>query len=74
MKNAKRIDDIGSLILVLGSALYAYELLCMDVGNLTLPISIIYIVALVLKLIGWVGTRDERRAAKAAAKAGKEIA
>jgi len=69
MKNAKMIGNIGRLILVLGSALYAFELLCMENGNLTLPISVIYIVALALMLFGWIGTKDERKAAKAQKKA-----
>ena len=74
MKNAKKIGEIGRLILVLGSALYAFELLNPSAPNLTLPVSLIYAVALVLMIIGWIGTKDERKAAKAEARAQKKAA
>lgn len=74
MKNAKKIYNIGQLILVLGSILYVVELLTMETTAFTLAITAVYAVALVLMLIGWIGTRDERRAAKEAARAEKEAA
>ena len=74
MKNAKQIGGIGQVLLVLGSALYLVELLWQAAPSFTLPICCIYAVALVLLFIGWIGTRDERRAAKAAEKAKKEAA
>lgn len=74
MKNAKKIYNIGEVLLVLGSALYLAELMSMGKLALTLPISCIYVVALVLMLIGRIGTREERKAAKAAARAEKKAA
>lgn len=74
MKNAKKIYNIGEVLLVLGSAMYLAELMSMGKLVLTLPISCVYVVALVLMLIGRIGTKEERRAAKAAAKADKEAA
>lgn len=71
MKNARKIKGIGELLLILGSALYVVELLASDGWSLTLPICCVYVVALVLMGIGWYGTKDERRAAKEAAKAEK---
>lgn len=72
MKNAKLIGGIGKLILVLGSILYVIELLGNESWSFTLAISGVYAVALVLIFIGWLGTRDERRAEKAAKRAEKE--
>ena len=71
MKNAKKIKGIGELLMILGSAMYVLELVVSDGWSLTLPISCIYAVSLVLMGIGWFGTKDERRAAKEAAKAEK---
>ena len=72
MKNAKKIKGIGELLLILGSAMYVLELVASDGWTLTLPISCVYAVALVLMLIGWIGTREERKAARAAKKAAKK--
>lgn len=72
MKNAKLIGDIGRLVLILGSAMYVLELLWVETTAMTVAISCVYAVALVLMFIGWIGTRDERRAAKEAARAEKE--
>lgn len=72
MKNAKKIYAIGQLLLVLGSALYIVELLAYESWTMTLCICGVYAVALILMLLGWFGTRDERRARKAAEKAEKE--
>ena len=71
MKNAKKIKGIGELLMILGSILYVLELVASNGWSLTLPISCIYIVAVVLMGIGWYGTKDERRAAREAAKAEK---
>lgn len=71
MKNMKKIKGIGELLLILGSAMYVLELVASDGWTLTLPICCVYAVALVLMGIAWYGTRDERRAAKEAAKAEK---
>lgn len=71
MKNARKIKGIGELLLILGSVLYVVELLASDGWTLTLPISCVYVAALVLMGIGFIGTKDERRAAKEAAKAEK---
>ena len=74
MKNAKLIGDIGQVFLVLGSALYLVELLWQASPSFTIPVCCIYAVSLVLMFIGWLGTREERRAAKEAEKAKKEAA
>jgi len=71
MKNAKKIKGIGELLMILGSAMYVFELVASDSWTLTLPISCIYVVALVLMGIGFAGTKEERRAAREAAKAEK---
>lgn len=72
MKNAKKIYDIGQLLIVLGSILYVVELLTCDSWKNTLCIAGVYVVALVLTLIGWCGTKEERQAQKAQEKAEKE--
>ena len=74
MKNARKIYDIGQVILVIGSLMYLVELMSKGALVLTLPITCVYAVALVLMLIGWIGTKDERKAAKAAKKAAKKAA
>ena len=66
MKNAKKIGDIGQLLMILGSAMYLIELLFMKLEPFTGVIAVVYAVALVLMLIGWIGTKDERKAAKEA--------
>ena len=68
MKAAKTMGIIGRILLVLGSALYVAELLGMETKTLTLVICGIYAVALILMLVEWIATRDERRARKAAKK------
>ena len=68
MKAAKTMSIIGRILLVLGSALYVAELLGMETKTLTLVICGIYAVALILMLVEWIATRDERRARKAAKK------
>ena len=68
MKNAKMIGNIGDLLLVLGSLVYVYALLNMQTTLLTVVISVIYAAAVVFKLIHRHATREERRAAKEAAK------
>ena len=81
MKNAAKIFDIGQLILILGSALYLVELTLVESPALTMAIAVIYAISLVLILIGWIGTKDERKAEKerkkqeeAARKAAKKAA
>ena len=81
MKNAAKIFDIGQMILILGSLLYLVELTVMESPVLTAVITAVYAVSLVLILIGWIGTKDERRAEKekrkqeeAAKKAAKKAA
>lgn len=64
MKNAEKIFNIGQLLMILGSILYLVELVVLRSEALTLPIAIVYIISMVLMLIGWIGTRDERRARK----------
>ena len=71
MKNAMNIYNIGQLLLVLGSALYVVELVAYESWTFTLAICGVYAVALILMLIGWCGTREERAARKAAARAAK---
>ncbi len=66
MKAVKTLGIIGRILLVLGSALYVAELLGLETQTLTLVICGIYAVALILMLIEWIATRDERRAGKAA--------
>lgn len=65
MKNAKKIYNIGQLLLVLGSALYVVELVNMNIRSLTLPISCIYAVSLILMLIGKLGSRSKKKKKKA---------
>ena len=65
MKNAAKIFDIGQLIMILGSALYLVELTIVESAALTAAITVIYVISLVLILIGWIGTKDERKAEKA---------
>lgn len=74
MKNARIFTDIGQAALVLGSALYVVELLPNSAVNLVLPISIIYAASLILLLIGWCGSKEERAARKAEKKAEKQAA
>jgi len=69
MKNAKLIGLIGDILLVLGSVVYVYALLNIQTAVLTAVISVIYGAAVVCKLVHRVATREERRAAKEAAKA-----
>ena len=64
MKNAAKIFDIGQLIMILGSVLYLVELTIVESPALTMIISVIYAISLVLILIGWIGTKDERKARK----------
>ena len=81
MKNAAKIFDIGQLIMILGSVLYVVELTIVESSALTAAITVIYAISLVLILIGWIGTKDERKAEKqrkkqeeAAKKAAKKAA
>ena len=71
MKNAKKLKGIGELLMILGSAMYVLELVASSGWSLTLPISCVYAAALILMGIGWYGMKDERLAAKEAAKAEK---
>ena len=64
MKNAEKIFNIGQWIMILGSIVYAVELLLLKTEALTLPLVAVYAVSIVLMLIGWIGTRDERKARK----------
>ena len=64
MKNAAKIFDIGQLIMILGSALYLVELTLVENSVLTAAITVIYAISLVLILIGWIGTKDARKAEK----------
>ena len=64
MKNAAKIFDIGQMILILGSLLYLVELTVLETLLLTSLIAVVYAISLVLILIGWIGTRDERKAEK----------
>ena len=64
MKNAEKIFNIGQWIMILGSIAYAVELLLLKTEALTLPLVGIYAVSIVLMLIGWISSRDERRARK----------
>lgn len=64
MKNAEKIFNIGQWIMILGSVIYAIELILLKTEALTLPLVAVYAVSIVLMLIGWIGTRDERRARK----------
>ena len=68
----KKIGLIGDILLVLCSVLYVYALLTMQTPVLTALISVVYAAAVVLKLVHRVSTREERRAAKEAAR-GKAV-
>lgn len=72
MKNAKKIRNIGDVLLVIGSLMYIYELLVKETKGLTIAICCVYAVSVVLMLIGWFGTKEERMAEKEAEKAEKE--
>lgn len=72
MKNAKKMGSIGQLLMILGSALYLLELLVFKTEAYTAVISVLYILSLILMLIAWIGTKDERKAAKEAAAREKE--
>ena len=82
MKNAMKIYNLGQGIMVVGSVLYLAELLSRrESVGMTTAIAVIYIVALVLIGIGWLGTGEERKAEKerrkqeeAAKKAAKKAA
>ena len=64
MKNAGKIFDIGQLLMILGSVLYLVELIAVENEILTAIITVIYVISLMLILIGWIGTKDERKAEK----------
>lgn len=72
LKSAKKIYEIGQWIMVIGSAVYLFEMLTQERYNLILPISIIYIISVIMLVIGWFGTKDERREEKARLKAEKQ--
>ena len=64
MKNAARVFDYGQLLMILGSVLYLVELTLVENSVLTAAITVIYAISLVLILIGWIGTKDARKAEK----------
>lgn len=75
MKHAHMIGGIGEALLVLGSALYVVELLPnMMVPGLVPIISAVYAVALILMLISFIGTKEERKLKKEKKKAQKAAA
>lgn len=74
MKNTKKIGNVGQLLMILGSALYLLELLVFKTEAYNTVISVLYILALILMLIGWIGTKEERKAEKARKKAEKAAA
>lgn len=67
MKNAKKIGGIGRILMVLGSILYVIVLLGNETKLLVGAISALYVAAIVLMLVGFIGGRKERKAAKEAA-------
>jgi len=72
MKHAKTIGGIGQALLVLGSALYVLELLPQfEFKGLVTIVSIVYAAALLLMLIGFIGTKEERKAKREQKKAQK---
>ena len=52
MKNAEKIFNIGQWIMILGSVIYAIELILLKTEALTLPLVAVYAVSIVLMLIG----------------------
>ena len=64
MRNMMKIYILGQAIMVVGSVMYLVELFTTETPALTLAITVIYIVSLVLMLIGWLGTKEERAAEK----------
>ena len=64
MKNAARVFDYGQLLMILGSVLYLVELTLVESEMLTMAITVIYVISLIFILIGWIGTKDERKAEK----------
>ena len=73
-KKAKKIGCIGQWIMVLGAILYVAELFTIESLIMTYTILGIFLVSIVMQIIGWAGTKEERRAKKAAEKAAKEAA
>lgn len=71
---AKKIGCIGQWIMVLGAILYVVELFTIESTIMTYTILGIFLVSIVLQIIGWAGTKEERRAKKAAEKAAKQAA
>lgn len=71
---AKKIGCIGQWIMVLGAILYVVELFTIESTIMTYAILGIFLVSIVLQIIGWAGTKEERRAKKAAEKAAKQAA
>lgn len=61
MKSMAKVFDIGQWVMVFGSILYLVELFLVESALLTAIITIIYLISLVLILIGWIGTKDERK-------------
>ena len=75
MKHAHMIGGIGEALLVLGSALYVVELLPnMMVPGLVPIITVVYAISLVLLLISFIGTKEERRLKREKKKAQKAAA
>ena len=62
MKNAKRIGGIGQLIMTIGSLLYVVSLLTVENTATVVAISCIYIVAIIMMVIGWIGSKGEKKA------------
>lgn len=72
MKHAKTIGDIGSILMVLGSILYLVDILsAVIIPGVQIILCCVYGAALVLMLIGHIGTREERKARKAEKKAAR---
>ena len=74
MKTAAKILNVGQLIMVLGSVLYLVELTWIESKELTMAITVLYAISLVLMLIGWIGTSDERKKKKQEKAAKKKAA
>ena len=61
-KKAKKIGCIGQWIMVLGAILYVAELFTIESLIMTYTILGIFLVSIVMQIIGWAGTKEERRA------------
>lgn len=71
LEKAHKFSGIGQIILVIGSLMYVAELVGYGSKALTLALCVVYGISIVFMLIGWFGTKEERKAQKEKEKAQK---